>query len=64
MVRQVQITVKNMHADVVLRTLEGAEYFLGRRLGLDAEEKAALTGTQLLEQEAAALGLLEDLLAV
>lgn len=48
----------------MLRTLEGAEYFLGRRTGADAEEKAAITGDQLVEQEAAALGLLEDLLAV
>lgn len=48
----------------MLRTLEGAEYFLGRRVGADAEEKAAMIGTALLESEAAALGLLEDLLAV
>ena len=48
----------------MLRTLEGAEYFLGRRSCADAEEKASMAGGHLLEEEAAALGLLEDLLAV
>lgn len=48
----------------MLRTLEGAEYFLGRRHGADEAEKLGLTGTELVQNEAAALGLLEDLLAV
>ena len=48
----------------MLRTLEGAEYFLGRRHGADEAEKKGLTGKELGPNEAAALGLLEDLLAV
>lgn len=48
----------------MLRTLEGAEYFLGRRSGSDAEERAALSAEKLEPAEASALGLLEDLLAV
>ena len=48
----------------MLRTLEGAEYFLGRRRGADDAEKAALNGKELCTNESAALGLLEDLLAV
>jgi len=48
----------------MLRTLEGAEYFLGRRAGASPEEKALVTGSELTPTEASALGLLEDLLAV
>ena len=48
----------------LMRTIEGAEYFLGRMWGTNDDDWAAMEGEVLQAEEMAALGLLEELLAV
>lgn len=48
----------------MLVTREGAEYFLGVRNGISAEERASMCSDELSQEETAALGLQEDFLAV
>jgi hypothetical protein len=48
----------------LLRTVEGGEYFLGRMAGASDEEWGAIAADALQPAEKAALGLMEDLLAV
>ena len=44
----------------MLRTVEGAEYYLGFHKEMSKEQRSALTPTELTNDEAKALGLLED----
>ena len=48
----------------MLLTVEGAEYYLGFRKEATPEERKALVANQVALEESAALGLVEDMLAV
>ena len=48
----------------MLSTIEGAEYYLGFRHESTAEQRGALVAHEVSKEENAALGLVDDMLAV